>query len=82
MTIDTSLRYNIAVYRRSFDKKACFWLLTKETRMGIIGKNASHGGVKVSTGIVKRDKRVEPDNLYKGPHLKLNANNNKLALAA
>ena len=50
--------------------------------MGIIGKNASHGGVKVSTGIVKRDKRVEPDNLYKGPNLKLNANNNKLALAA
>lgn len=43
---------------------------------------AYHGGVKVSTGILRYDKRVELDNLLKGPTLKLNANNRTLALAA
>lgn len=42
----------------------------------------THGGVKVSTGILGYDKRVELDNLLKGPTLKLNANNRTLALAA
>ena len=41
----------------------------------------SYGGVKVSTGILRYGKRVEPGNLYKGPNLKLNANDN-VAMAA
>lgn len=40
-----------------------------------------HGGVRVSTGILRCDKRVEPSNSLNGLHLKLNANNN-VALAA
>ena len=40
-----------------------------------------HGDVKVSTGILKCDKRVEMGNLFNNPHFKLNANDN-LALAA
>ena len=40
-----------------------------------------YGGVKVSTGILRYGKRVEPGNLYKGLNLKLNANEN-VAMAA
>ena len=40
-----------------------------------------YGAVKVSTGILRYDKRVELGNLYKGLNLKLNANNN-VAMAA
>lgn len=36
----------------------------------------------VSTGILRLCKRVEFGNLLKKPDLKLNANNNKLAMAA
>ncbi len=42
---------------------------------------SSHGGVKVSTGILQYDKRVEMGNLFNNPHKKINANN-KLAVAA
>jgi len=41
----------------------------------------NYGGVKVSTGILRYGKRVEPGNLYKGLNLKLNANDN-VAMAA
>ena len=41
-----------------------------------------YGAVKVSTGILRYYKRVEPDNLLKGPPLKLNANDRNVALAA
>ena len=41
-----------------------------------------YGAVKVSTGIVKRSKRAEAHNFLKMCTLKLNANNNKLAVAA
>ena len=41
-----------------------------------------YGPVKVSTGILRYNKRVEPGNLFKGPNLKLNANDNNVALAA
>ena len=41
----------------------------------------NYGPVKVSTGILRYDKRVEPGNLLKGLNLKLNANN-KVAMAA
>ena len=41
-----------------------------------------YGGVKVSTGISKRSKRAEAHNFLKMCNLKLNANNNKLAVAA
>lgn len=40
-----------------------------------------YGGVRVSTGILRSDKRVEPGNSLNGPNLKLNANDN-VALAA
>ena len=43
--------------------------------------NFNYGGVMVSTGILRYGKRVEPGNLYKGPNLKLNANDN-VAMAA
>ncbi len=43
---------------------------------------AIYGAVKVSTGIVKRSKRAEAHNFLKMCTLKLNANNNKLAVAA
>ena len=42
----------------------------------------NYGSVKVSTGILRYDKRVEPGNLYKGPHLKINANDRNVAMAA
>ena len=45
-------------------------------------KTAYYGAVKVSTGILRYDKRVEPDNLYKGPNLNINANNKTVAMAA
>ena len=41
-----------------------------------------YGGVKVSTGILKQSKRAEAHNFLKMCNLKLNANNNKLAVAA
>ena len=46
-------------------------------------KNAEleYGDVKVSTGILQCDKRVEMGNLFNNPHFKLNANEN-VALAA
>ena len=40
-----------------------------------------YGPVKVSTGILRYGKRVEPGTLYKGLNLKLNANNT-VAMAA
>ena len=40
-----------------------------------------YGDVKVSTGILQYDKRVEPGNLLKSSNLKPNAND-ELALAA
>ena len=40
-----------------------------------------YGPVKVSTGILRYDKRVEPSNLLNCSNLKLNANN-KVAMAA
>ena len=42
----------------------------------------SYGVVKVSTGILKCDKRVVAHNHLKMCNLKINANNNKLAYAA
>jgi len=41
-----------------------------------------YGGVKVSTGILRYSKRAEVRELFKTPQKILNANNNKLALAA
>ena len=43
--------------------------------------NPSYGSVKVSTGILKQDKRGVPSNHEKGSTLKLNADEN-VALAA
>ena len=50
----------------------------------IDGRTVRHrfyGDVKVSTGILQYDKRVEPGNLLKSSNLKPNAND-ELALAA
>ena len=41
-----------------------------------------HGSVKVSTGTLKYDKRVEPGDSLNHLTLKLNANDNNVALAA
>ena len=47
-----------------------------------ITSNFNYGPVKVSTGILRYDKRVETGNLFKGPTLKLNANDRNVAMAA
>ena len=41
-----------------------------------------YGGVKVSTGSRNLDKRAEVRYLYKSRNLNINANNNRVALAA
>ena len=56
-------------------------LLLFHSSLFTITSYVNHGPVKVSTGILRYDKRVEPGNLLKGLNLKLNANEN-VAMAA
>ena len=56
-------------------------LLTKKEECHIMNSVPQYGPVKVSTGILKQDKRGVPSNHEKGSTLKLNADEN-VALAA